>query len=382
MSGLDRNDLVRLVRSVFPRRESDRVLAVLVDVPREACRDNAAWRARRRLAFEWHAALKAAAAEIPLEEIDLIAYPDTGSNNADLPAEAFRIEGGLPEIADGLAAAGSVAPFADIFASTGIIIAPTEYSTTAPLKNAARVHGFRAATMPGFSSEMVPALRIDYAEVSRRVGLLKEKLDRASGARVVFVADGRDEYRMFFDLRKTSAHLSSGRFPDPGTAGNLPSGETYIVPFEGDGNDPSRTAGTLPVEIEGRLVLFRVERNVAQEAWGEEPAAAGERTHLEREPAYGNLAELGFGVLGDFGLKPIGEILLDEKLGLHVAFGRSDHFGGRVGPAAFSAPGEVIHLDRIYIPETQPRIAVRSVALEYPEGGEELLMKDGRYLVF
>jgi hypothetical protein len=382
MSELDQNDLVRLVRSVFPRRDSDRVLAVLVDVPRDASRDNAAWRERRRLAAAWHAALKAGAADIPLEEIDLLAYPDTGSNNADLPGEAIRIEGRLPETADGLAAAGRAVPFADVFASTGIFIAPTEYSTTAPLKNAARVHGFRAATMPGFSSAMIPALRIDYGEVGRRVGLLKEKLDRASGARVVFVADGRDEHRMFFDLRKTSAHLSSGRFPDPGTAGNLPSGETYIVPFEGDGDDPSRTAGTLPVEIGGRLVLFRIAENVARDARGEEPAAAEERAHLEREPAYGNMAELGFGVLGDFGLKPIGEILLDEKLGLHVAFGRSDHFGGRVGPAAFSSPGEVIHLDRIYIPEAQPRIAVRSTTLEFPVGETENLMKDGRFLIF
>jgi len=83
MSGLDQNDLVRLVRSVFPHREGDRALAILVDVPRDASRDNDAWRERRRLAAAWHAALKGGAAEIPLEEIDLIAYPDTGSNNLD-----------------------------------------------------------------------------------------------------------------------------------------------------------------------------------------------------------------------------------------------------------------------------------------------------------
>jgi hypothetical protein len=94
------------------------------------------------------------------------------------------------------------------------------------------------------------------------------------------------------------------------------------------------------------------------------------------------MAELGFGVLGDFGLLPVGEILLDEKLGLHVAFGRSDHFGGRVGPADFSSAAEVIHLDRIYIPATQPRILVRSVVLRYPDSRLELLMENGRYRVF
>ncbi|NTV81141.1 MAG: hypothetical protein HGA24_06935, partial [Candidatus Aminicenantes bacterium] len=70
------------------------------------------------------------------------------------------------------------------------------------------------------------------------------------------------------------------------------------------------------------------------------------------------------------------------KLGLHVAFGRSDHFGGRVGPADFSRPEEVLHLDRIYIPATQPRIAVYSVVFRYPGGPDELIMADGRYRIF
>jgi hypothetical protein len=94
------------------------------------------------------------------------------------------------------------------------------------------------------------------------------------------------------------------------------------------------------------------------------------------------MAELGLGVLADFGLRPIGEILLDEKLGLHIAFGRSDHFGGITGPADFSSPREVIHLDRIYIPATQPRIQVESVVLEYKDGASEKIMQEGKYLVF
>jgi len=34
------------------------------------------------------------------------------------------------------------------------------------------------------------------------------------------------------------------------------------------------------------------------------------------------MTELGTGVPGDFGLTPIGEILLDEKLGPHIASSR------------------------------------------------------------
>ena len=187
---------------------------------------------------------------------------------------------------------------------------------------------------------------------------------------------------MIFDLRFRSAHESGGRFPEKGMAGNLPSGETYIVPYEGEKGEPSGTRGILPVEIDGEIVLFGIGANRVIAVDGAGPAAEAERKHLAAEPAYGNMAELGFGVLGDFGIAPVGEILLDEKLGLHVAFGRSDHFGGIVGPAAFSSPAAVIHLDRIYIPAVQPRIAVASVDFIYPGGRVERIMSGGRYTIF
>jgi len=289
---------------------------------------------------------------------------------------------------------------------------------------------------------MVPALRIDYAEVARRVDALKSRLDEAVRADVRFLVKGRAgglplarglyprasmpeenpratpgalicdlntrlravevdphtksgapdaapgagddrlEYGVRFDLRHRTAHASTGRFPEAGTAGNLPSGEAYIVPYEGEKGVPSDTAGVLPVEIDGEVVLFTVVANKAVRVEGDGPAADAEREHLLREPAYGNMAELGFGVLAAFGLAPVGEILLDEKLGLHVAFGRSEHFGGIVGPKDFSSRAEVIHLDRIYIPESMPRVAVRSVTFGYPDGRVEIVMSAGRYSIF
>ena len=100
---------------------------------------------------------------------------------------------------------------------------------------------------------------------------------------------------------------------------------------------------------------------------------------LAKEPAYGNLAELGLGVLSAFGINPIGEILLDEKLGLHLAFGRSDHFGGQVGPAQFSGPEAVIHIDRVYVPETQPDVKVRALDLKMADGEVRALIRNGTY---
>jgi len=382
MEKLTKDDLLGLVRSVFPRLPQDRFLGILVDIPRLPQKDNPRWLERRQMAAEWFAALKDAAPSIPLEGVRLIAYPDTESNNADLPASGVLISGALPPAASGIERYGTSAPFDEIFRDTQLFFAPTEFSPTAPLKNAAKTFGFRAATMPGFSAAMIPALKIDYNEVSRRVKILKEKLDRAEAAEIIFTAEDLGNFQIRFDLRGTTAHTSSGRFTEPGTAGNLPSGETYIVPFEGRPGDPSRTRGTLPVQIGQEIVLFRVKENRATEAQGEGLDADAEQKRLTREPAYGNMAELGFGVLADFGLQPSGEILLDEKLGLHVAFGRSDHFGGQVGPSAFSSPREVVHLDRIYIPAAQPRIIPRSVSLEFPGLKTELIMSDGRYTIF
>ena len=164
-------------------------------------------------------------------------------------------------------------------------------------------------------------------------------------------------------------------------AGNLPSGETFIVPYEGEiEGDPSRSAGELPVQFDDEVVVYRIAGNKAVEVLTSGPASEKEAQRIVDEPAYANLSELGLGVLGDFGLEPTGSILLDEKLGLHVAFGRSDHFGGTVGPQHFSSPDAVVHIDRVYIPAVQPKVAVESVTLRMPEG-DRAIMKDGDWTV-
>ena len=382
MEKLNANDLVNLIRSVFPHLSGDRELGTIVDVPRELKNDNTDWQKRRKIAQDWAEILKSRKKYLNLKSIKLIAYQDVGSNNADLPEHAFEIQDPLPESASRLDSIGKKISFKNIFRSAQLIIAPTEYSTTAPLKVAAKQYGFRAATMPGFSEAMIPALKIDYNEVNRRVVLIKTKLDDAVAAEVNFLIDSQKSHTMFFDLRHRKAHASSGRFPERGTAGNVPSGEAYIVPYEGEKEEPSLTKGILPVQIDNEIVLFTVKQNRAYEARGSGKAARQENKHLTEDPAYGNMAELGFGVLADFGIQPINEILLDEKLGFHIAFGRSEHFGGIIGPKDFASPTSVIHLDRIYIPATQPRVSIRSIDLTFAQNRTETIMKEGKYTIF
>jgi len=375
-------ELVDLVRRVFSPTEADRRLAILVDMPDAEAPDNEAWRARREMAAGWAALLAPRAGELGLDEVRLVLYRNPRANNADLPAAGVYhgADGtALPATADDLPT--DSVPFDRVFETCDILIAPTEFSATAPLKMAAREFGFRAATMPGFSREMIPALRLDYSLIGRRVARLKEILDRAVRCDIAFEVGGA-RHDLVLDLRHRTAHASGGVFPDGGVAGNLPSGESYIVPYEGEiPGDPSASAGEIPVQLGGDVVVYRVEANSAVEVVSDNAASREEAHKLAEEPAYGNMAELGLGVLGDFGIEPTGQILLDEKLGLHVAFGRSEHFGGQVGPSSFSSPDRVVHIDRVYIPQIQPAVSVARATLELDDGSSMPLVEDGRYVV-
>ncbi len=373
-------ELLRLLRGVFAPKPEEGSVAFLVDVPPEPARDRDAWRVRRALAHEWVRSLAENRSPERLEPF-LFLYPAVGQNNADLPERLFPwSKDRLP--ASGRELAGQPAQaLEEILARHRLVVAPTEYSATAPLKNLARRLGFRAATMPGFSPAMIPALRLDIPTIHQRVLRLAELLTAAEWAEFVFAVDGAREERLTLDLRHRAAHLSSGRLVEPGTAGNLPSGEAYIVPYEGERpGDPSRSRGRLPVQLGDEIATYLIAENRARSVEGDGPATRQEAERLARDPAYGNLAELGLGVLGPLGVKPVGEVLLDEKLAPHLAFGRSDHFGGQVGPADFSAPERAVHIDRVYNRTLQPRVHLRALDLVLPDRRVELV-RDGEYVI-
>ena len=361
-----------MVQRVFEPGVEDKSLAILIDFPDDRMADDSSWEDRRLLAFDWSHKLQSSLPKLGLQRVSLYGYRHARANNADLPDDASLLSE-LPATADKLPESISMD---SIFANYQILMVPSKFSATAPMKVGARQFGFRAATMPGFTRAMIPALALDYQMINRRVQQLKALLDRAEACHFLFEV-GTVEHRLTLDLRYRSGHASGGIVTQPGTAGNLPSGEAYIVPYEGE-NEPSKSVGELPVQFGDDVVVYRIENNRAVEVLSRNPTSETERRKLREEPAYGNIAELGLGVLGDLGIEPTGEVLLDEKLGLHIAFGRSEHFGGQVGPKDFSAPDRVVHIDRVYLPQLQPNIKVRQVTLQLPEG-TTLLMEDGHY---
>jgi hypothetical protein len=373
---LGRAELLALLERVFGSA-SGKVL-VLVDLPDARRPDHPRWEDRRRIAIEWFEALRPAGADSPFSGCELATYPNVGSNNRDLPAEVRISE---PVAGDVVAADGRAVPLRELLRGVAVVLAPTELSATAPLKLLASELGFRGATLGDFRREMIPALALDWYGVDARVRQFADRLDRADGADLQFSTTGAI-HRLHLDLRGQRAHVSGGLIRGPGTVSNLPTGEAFIVPYEGERpGDPSRTHGVLPVQLDGEIVLYRIAANRAVEVLSEGPRARAEAAALEQEPAYGNLAELGLGVLRDWGIQAIGAVLLDEKLGPHIAFGRSDHFGGAVGPPHFRDPERVVHIDRVYVPECQPGVQLARLALVDEQGNSETLVSDGAYVL-
>ncbi|MDX9759156.1 MAG: hypothetical protein RBU27_08355 [Bacteroidota bacterium] len=382
MTELTTDELRHLFLTVFKPRPTDAVLTIIVDVPDERVPDDDDWRARRVMAYDWWMRAISFKHDLGLERLEIYYYPNVGSNNNDLPDTLYHW-GGNPSHLDAatLVAEGMAVPLAEVMTFTDLIIAPTEFSATAPCKMLAKQYNFRGTTMPGFITAMLPSLSLDYATVHERIMSINNRLDEALREVIVFDARGT-EHVLDCDLRHRTATPSSGMFHADKIVGNLPSGESYIVPYEGEiAGDPSRTQGIVPVQFGDEIVLYRVVENRAIEILSDGPQSEKERAMLAAEPAYGNIAELGHGVLGDFGCTAVGSLLMDEKLGLHVAFGRSEHFGGIVSPKSFNDPKNVIHIDRVYVESLQPDIVAKEVTLFYPDGREEVIMRDGRWTV-
>ena len=359
-------NLDKLLVDVFAPQPGEKVL-VMTDLPHGEWSDSEKWAERREMAVDWLAAFRRLGSSIGLTVRPLLTYPGTGANNGVLPEEGEM--------------GGERVLLQEVLAETNIVVALAEYSPTAPLIEVSeRVPTLRGATMPGLTRSMErTALAADYSEVARKGQLLATKLDAAVGARVQFSTG----HQLYFDLRYRQADADDGQaHADRGGIRiiNLPSGETCIAPYEGEKKgQPSRTKGEIPAMYGDELVLFKVQENLIVEVVGEGPRAAHLRDYLAVDEARRNIAELGLGCNDKAVLS--GEVLEDEKvLGLHWAYGRSEHLGGTVGVDSFSHPSHAVHQDIVYAKGSP--VGIASLVLEYEDGSSEQIMRDSRYTIF
>ena len=357
-------DLRRLLIDVFDPQGGETVL-VAVDLPWGSVADTAAWQARRAMAVEWREAFAALGAERGFETQPLLTYPATGANNAELPARG--------------AVAGVPVALPDELLKATLAVFMTQYSATAPLDGLTRLkEDFRAASMPGIEKRMEnTALSADYREVARRCGILAGVLDGADTLDVRFSTG----HSCRFDLRFRRPEVDDGalpRFKAGERVINLPSGETYIVPYEGERADtPSRTTGVLPVRVGTEVTLLYVSANRVEEVEGEGPEAERLRAGFAVDPARRNVAEVAFGCNDRAAVT--GNVLEDEKAGFHWAFGRSDHLGGTVGVDAFMRREHVVHQDIVYARGNPVQVAE---AVVWRGNLATPVIRDGGYVVF
>lgn len=359
-------NLEKLLIDVFAPQSGEKVL-VMSDLPHGEYTDNEKWADWREMAREWHSAFQRLGNKLGFSVHPLLTYAATGAHSAPLPEEG-EMEGQRVRLKD-------------ILSDTDIVVAITEYSATAPLIDFSRKFPkLRIASMPGVMKSMEQtALAADYSEVARKSHLLAGKLDQAVGAKVKFSTG----HQMYFDLRNRKAEADDGQLHADKKGIrliNLPSGEACIAPYEGElEGQPSRTEGTIPVLYDDESVLFKVQENRIVEVIGDGPQAAQKRDYFAVDQARCNIAELGLGCNDKAVIS--GAILEDEKvLGLHWAYGRSDHIGGTVGVADFSDPSHVVHYDLIY--PKGGRIEIASLVLEYENGTSEEIIRDSQYTIF
>ena len=358
-------DIAKLFRDVVNPQKSE-VITFLVDHPHGEIKSNALWEDRRKMAEQWRDGLKGLCEEVGAVLNPIVSFPATGANNSDLPEEAQI--------------AGEQVSLREILGQSNVCFALTEYSASAPLIALTKQFPhLRAASLPGVKRSMEQtALAADYTLVAKMAQILTERLSRAESAHTVFSTG----HEFTFDLRFRQADADDGYLHADKTGLrmiNLPSGEACIVPYEGERPDePSRTAGQLPVQMTDDVVVLNVKGN---RIIGAESMTLQARPLIERlsgDPARQNIAELGLGCNPAAVIS--GSVLEDEKVGFHWAYGRSEHLGGIVGPDHFARPENVLHVDIVYARGCP--ITVKRLTLTYPDKSQEIIIEDSAYTVF
>jgi len=357
-------DLIRLLTDVF-EPEHGEVVTVACDLPTLALADTPAWSERRAMAEEWRQAFATLGANRGFAVNSLLVFPATGAHGSELPAI-----GGMD---------GHEVVLEDVLLASTLAVFMTQYSATAALSGFCnRKKDFRAASLPGVEKRMErTALAADYREVARRCALLAQALDGARALEVSFSTG----HSCSFDLRYRSPEADDGYLPrhKPGDRIiNLPSGETFIVPYEGERPaERSLTSGTIPLRVGRETVLFRVEGNRIVRTVGESDEARRLRSMFAADPARTNVAEVAFGC--NERAEVTGNVLEDEKAGFHWAYGRSDHLGGITGVRSFLSPEMVVHHDVVYARGNPIQV---TEATAVAPGGRTRIMRNGDYVLF
>ena len=309
---------IKIFKDVFSPKPGEKVL-FLVDTPHGKITDSKVWRDRREMALDWFDAFKEMGSEVGFS-VDWMEYKATGAHNAPIPQE-----------------------IKDVVSNSNLAIAMTQYSASSSLLpiSASEGSNTRCASMPLVEKRMEDtAISADYIEVQRYAVALEKMLNNAIGAKIEFSTGDN----LYIDLRYRKAFFEAGDCTTVGKFINFPSGEACKAPYESTPEEVSRygeskTEGILPTSYDGELIKFVVKNNRIVEVVGDGKKAEKMRAFYSENETRRNIAELGIGCNPKAVVR--GNLLEDEKVGLHIAYGISTHIGGKVKSD--------MHYDIIYV---------------------------------
>ena len=304
---MNNTDQIQLFQNLFAPKPGEKILFI-IDTPHANVHDNQSWKERRILAQEWYATFKKMGDETGFS-VDMLTFEATGMHNSPIPDSVIQEA-----------------------KKANLVIAMTEFSASAPLKPVCSEKNSitRIASMPGVEKRMEEtAFKADYAEVKRYAEALEKLLTKAVAAEIVFSTGDH----LYMDLRNRKGHSDKCVCKKAGQSINFPSGESCIAPYEADKKEfntfgKSKTSGVWPAKYGDELVKFVVDNNTIVEIIGNGDKAEEMRRFFAENPTRRNVAELGIGCNPHAVIT--GNVLEDEKVGLHIAYGKSTHLGGTV----------------------------------------------------
>lgn len=200
----------------------------------------------------------------------------------------------------------------------------------------------RAASMPDVRLEHFPYAEVDARKIDRDAKGIADMLVRAKAVEVRTVGFAGEDCSLFADVTGQYPTIGGSRIDD-GAWGNIPVGETFVLPRPYKSHGRVAINGSLPgwpMKNDGEGVVLTVEKGRIQRIEASNSTLQEYATNMffssyeKLKPASRNahvLCEIGFGVNRSI-KKCHGSPIFDEKIfgTVHVAFGTNRQLGGRV----------------------------------------------------
>lgn len=208
------------------------------------------------------------------------------------------------------------------------IMAITNFSTTHTLfrKLLTDQLGVRYASMPLFDTDMFnTSMDVDY----RKLEIITEKLAKKLNNYEAFQITSDNGTNLYIPKFERIAKADTGNLKERGSYSNLPAGEVFFAPVEGE------SKGELVIELSTTRKLhspvkIKIDKGIVVNIEGVDDFVNELRSKLNAHENNKNIAELGFGTNKNAII--LDNILEAEKIygTVHIAFGDNAGFGGKV----------------------------------------------------